>query len=153
MLISPDSAQALAAALLQLNPLLGLTLIWTETHLQERDKERTGKQHNEQTKSPKRASGSSESATPLKRIKRNEWFLFLIFLHSITWPIFTIVEPSTIAVKASLAISTIWLGISVGRITSTITLSGINRILFWLTITTAWFPLWSLVLTIHVGSK
>jgi hypothetical protein len=154
MSLSSGEAQTLAAALLQLNALLGLSLIWTETRLQQRDKEQAGNQRKREPRSQKRTSGNSGPATTSGQIQKNEWFLFVIFIHSITWSIFAIALPRTFTVDISLGISTIWLQISAERIIRAIVVSNSNdRKLFKLVLATTWTPLFLLILLIRVGSK
>ena len=153
MSLSFDEAQTLAGALIQLNAILGLTLIWTETRLQQRDKEQAGNQRKREPTSQKRTSGNSGPATMSAQIQK-EWFLFVIFLHSITWSIFALAFPRTFSVDISVGISIIWLQMSMGRIIRTIVVSGsIDKILFRLVLATSWTPLILVIPTIRVGSK
>ncbi|TYB38418.1 hypothetical protein [Actinomadura chibensis] len=146
--ISPDAARSLAGALLQLNPLLGLGLIWTETRLRERETPSRGGQ--------RRRQRNTQQQPPqfMDRLKGQEWLIFVIFLHSITWQIIVIADPTTIRVKVALGISIIWISFAVMRIVSTITLTGRReKITFWLVMTTTWYPLWGAVVTIQVDAK
>jgi hypothetical protein len=153
-MISPDQAQVLAAGLLQLNPLLGLTLIWSESHLQERDKESSVSERRNKPSPRERGARNNKPVTVLDRIKPYEWFFFVMFLHSITWSIVAAAAPAGWSIKTALAFSIIWLSLSVGRILVSIRPPDTkSNVLLWTSVTTAWFPLWSLVLLIQVGGK
>lgn len=145
--MSVDAARTLAAALLQLNPLLGLTLVWTESHLQANEKALHASERSKKTAKQTK----SEEADPARK---NEWALFIIFLHSITWTLYALVIPATITIDIALAVSIIWLLISAGRIIRTFILpTGATRQIFLLAMASTGTPLIILLLLIRVAAK
>src|SRR5215475_9972569 len=150
MPISSSAAQTLAAALLQLNPLLGLTLVWSEPRLERRDIEDVKDQPGEETDRREDNSKSSDTEPPLDQTSKNEWFLFIIFLHSITWPILAIASPSTLTIDIALGISAIWLLLSIRRITRTIAApKSTDSVMFRLGTVSAFPPLLFAILAIQ----
>jgi hypothetical protein len=141
MQMSIDAAPTLAGALLQLNPLLGLTLIWTESRLQAGDKERRANEHQKESGSRKQTSGNLKKSESVDPIRKNEWFLFIVFLHSITWTIYALVIPSTFTIDLALAVSVIWLQISSRRIIRTFSIpADAKGTLFKLAMSSTWTP-------------
>jgi hypothetical protein len=154
MQMSIDAARTLAGALLQLNPLLGLTLIWTESRLQAGDRERQANERQKEPGSRKHTSGNPKKLENADPIRKNEWALFVVFLHSITWTIYALVVPYTFTIDLALAVSVVWLQICSRRIIRTFFIpADAKGTLFRLAMSTTWTPFLFLFFLIRVGTK
>lgn len=140
MNITPDAARQLAAALLQLIPLLGFSLLWSEKRLAERESV-NGK--------PKVRGGNKQKSSianaPGFFGLKFDFITYFIFFHTISWSIKTIALPDKASLVVVLLNSFVFMAIALSRILAVVVPDqGKSRFVAFTLIAIAWLPLYGL---------
>ncbi len=152
MEISESTIQLLASAELQLTPVLGLALIWTEGQL-------SGSRRVLDQGAPAATKGQGKNTRQSSRVtgKKDGTMLgiaLVTFLHSISWSIVALAVPSKVTISIALTNGLVFLMIATLRIVqSSLPTPKALRIVVLVSVFTVWVPVSQLIAAIATATS